>query len=52
MRQLHAAYDLFYRNMLHSQEVKRAKYNWEPEYKPFILETSKMLAAGHREKIL
>lgn len=49
---LHMEYDLFYRNRLTSETLKKSKTIYEPKFAPEISETSKVLAEHYRERLL
>jgi hypothetical protein len=49
---IHSNFDLFYRNRLSNETLKKTKYVWDYEFKPQVLETSRQLAAHYRERVL
>ncbi len=49
---IHKAFELFYRNRLSYEELRINKHNWDYSFKPFISETSLLLAEQYREKAL
>ena len=52
MKRIHARFDLFYRNRLSNEELKKIKNNWDPDFKPFVSELSRLLADHHRSRLL
>lgn len=51
IEEIHKKFQLFYRNRLSNEVLKKAPEQEKPTFEPNILENSKVLASTHREKL-